>query len=46
MITLDAKAIKDVTRVKVRFYSAKFVEELDRLIEAEKAKREKESKKE
>jgi hypothetical protein len=38
MIILDVKAVKDVTRVKVQYFTAKFVEELDRASEAEKQK--------
>ncbi len=38
MIMLDVKALKDVTRVNLRYFSAKFVEELDRRIDAEKGK--------
>ena len=38
MIMLDVKAVKDVTRVKVQYFTAKFVEELDRAREAEKQK--------
>jgi hypothetical protein len=45
LITLDAKVENDVTQVHLRYFTAKLVEELNRRIEEDKAKRAKDSKK-